>query len=139
MAAAKKQAMRFNSAKLDLSYLLEFPKAFAAWCNVCKFGEFKYNRGNFKIGGKPDLEYYQSALRHMQDAFTAMNEGDEDGQFDADSGLHHIAHAAWNMLALLELNAEKHMRFDSQAEFLEHCRETAERYAKEKAKAQGGK
>jgi hypothetical protein len=121
----KKKALRFNQGKLDLSYMLEFPRAMALFCNICTFGEHKYERGNFKLGGKPDLEYYKSLMRHIQDAFDADAES-----WDDDSGLHHLGHAMWNIAALIQLNLkdEDTMRFGSQAEFMEYCKETQEKY-----------
>lgn len=123
------KAMRFNEGKPDLTYLLEFPRAMALFCNICKFGEHKYGRGNFKRGGKPDLEYYQSAMRHLQAAYAGED-------FDADSGLHHLGHAIWNFITLIEINEHETMRFDSFEDFMKYCQETGEKYRAQREKAE---
>jgi len=91
------EAARMNEGKPELGYLLEFPTAIEAFARVKMLGAAKYERGNWKKGGKPDNEYLDACLRHM----TAFANGEE---FASDSGCHHLAHAAWNLFALLELN-----------------------------------
>lgn len=90
-------AARMNEGKPELGYILEFPTALEAFARVKMLGAAKYNRGNWKKGGKPDNEYLDACLRHLT-AFVS-------GEFYAqDSGCSHLAHATWNLMALQELN-----------------------------------
>jgi len=92
-------ALRANQGKPLLSFILDFPKALTAFCRVKEVGGIKYKIDNWKAGGKPDREYLDAALRHM----LAFKGGK---QFSGDTGCHHLAHAAWNLFALLELNVK---------------------------------
>ena len=93
------KALRFNEGKPELGRLLEFGSALDKLVKVMEQGAVKYADGNWLLGGKPDREYIDSALRHMQ----AFSSGED---FDPDIGTHHLAHAAWNLLALLRLNLD---------------------------------
>jgi hypothetical protein len=68
-----------------------------AIARVKEMGAIKYNDGNWRLGNKPDDEYWNSMFRHLGYIF-----GGED--YDPDTGCLHLAHAVWNMCALLELN-----------------------------------
>lgn len=88
---------RNNAGKVELDYILEFPTPVEAFCRVKEHGAAKYERGNWRKGGKPDHEYTSACLRHIL-AFKR-------GEFYADdSGCAHLAHAIWNLMALMELN-----------------------------------
>jgi hypothetical protein len=50
--------------------------------------------------------------------------------------LHHLGHALWNLLTVLELEVEDLMRFESQAEFIKHCEEVRERFKAKREAAQ---
>lgn len=92
-------AARDNSGKPQMGFVLDFPIAMEALCRVKELGAVKYERDNWKKGGKPDAEYYDAAMRHL---FAAKR-----GELCADdSGCLHLAHAAWNILALIELNVK---------------------------------
>ncbi len=81
------KAMRFDGGKIDRSYQLAFPRAMALLCNVCTYGEYKYGRDNYRAGGKGDLEYFKCGMRHVQEAFAAMQYPDyADQVFDSESG-----------------------------------------------------
>lgn len=90
-------AARMNEGKPELGYLLEFPTAVEAFARVKMLGAAKYERGNWKKGGKPDNEYIDACLRHLM-AFVSGE------TFASDSGCPHLAHAIWNLFALMELN-----------------------------------
>jgi hypothetical protein len=92
------EALRFNSDKPMMSYFMRsFPKMTEAVARVKEMGAIKYNDGNWRLGNKPDDEYWNSMFRHLNYIF--------DGEdYDNDTGCLHIAHAVWNMCALLELN-----------------------------------
>lgn len=90
-------AARMNNGKPQLSFLLQFPTAVEAFARVKELGAIKYERDNWQLGGKPDWEYLDACLRHVM-AFMS-------GEYYAeDTGCPHLAHAAWNLFALQELN-----------------------------------
>lgn len=61
---------------------------------VSEFGNRKYHYRNFLITpGMKWSDVYESLLRHLL-AFWAGDETDEE------SGLHHLLHAAWNLMVL---------------------------------------
>jgi len=91
-------ALRYNEDKPRVDYILLFPNALAALARVMEFGASKYEDGNWQKGEKPDREYLGSCMRHLLKRFG------KDQAYDDDSGCSHIAMAAWNLLALLELN-----------------------------------
>lgn len=93
-------AARMNTGKPELDFILDFPIALEAFCRVKELGAAKYERDNWKQGGKPDSEYLAAALRHM----VAHRSGE---LFAGDSGCLHLAHAMWNMAAAIELNVKK--------------------------------
>lgn len=135
---SKPKAMRFNKAKPDLSYTLEFGQANFLHALNCMFGEAKYDRGNWRAGDFPAHELFACAQRHEQHAYDHLVLGKGDG-IDEDSGLHALAGAMWNLkvLAELYLSPEDLMRFKSMEEFIDHCNETRERYAKTRADYKG--
>jgi len=95
------EALRYNDTKPELHRVMDFGSALEKVAKVMEMGAIKYEDGNWLQGGKPDAEYLDSALRHIL-AFQDL--GQE--EYDTDSGCHHLAHAAWNMLALLRLNRD---------------------------------
>jgi hypothetical protein len=106
-------ALRDNAGKPELSYILDLRHALEALAAVFSQGAIKYERGNWKKGGKPDEEYLDSALRHI---FKARTE-----DYDEETGCLHAAHAVWNLMALIELNYTRLRALDpdfDQAAFL---------------------
>lgn len=144
--AVEKKAMRFDSGKIDLTYLLEFPQATQLLSLICMYGEYKYNRGNFKLGGKPDIEYFKSGMRHLQEFYTAWAPGEGTGSgngediFDTESGLNHLGHVVWNLMTFIELNlpANALMTYADMAEFQEHLNAVREKFAENRKEAQNG-
>ena len=90
------KAERHNEGKPELDYILEFPKTLICIANVMSQGATKYSVDNWKKGGKPNSEYYSACLRHL---LRARKE-----EVDKESGQYHIAHAIWNLMAMMELN-----------------------------------
>ena len=89
--------MRFNEGKPPLDYILDFPRAQEALARVMEYGASKYEKDNWKRGGKPDQEYLGACMRHIM-------RHKAEGDFDSESGCLHLAHAVWNLMALIELN-----------------------------------
>lgn len=93
-------AARMNGGKPQMDFLLDFPIFAEALCRVMELGAEKYDRDNWKLGGKPDSEYLGAAIRHLM----AHKSGE---LYADDSGCLHLAHAAWNLMALIELNVKE--------------------------------
>lgn len=74
----------------------EFPHALLEVVKVATFGARKYVRGNWVHVGNAQERYMDALHRHL-----LAHHGGE--QCDEESGLTHLAHAAWNVLALLEM------------------------------------
>lgn len=73
-----------------------FPKAVMAIGAVIKFGAKKYpNPNNWKMNEDIINRYFDSAIRHACKHFDGYEK-------DEETGLPHLVHAAWNMLAILE-------------------------------------
>lgn len=49
----------------------------------------------------PDIEYIDAALRHCLEVMEAMKKKDPSLMLDAESGLHHAAHAACDLMFIL--------------------------------------
>lgn len=62
--------------------------------DVGAYGEEKYDTYNF-LKGLPVSDTLDSAMRHI-DAFQDPDQSD----YDEESGLHHLFHAAWNLLII---------------------------------------
>lgn len=88
------QAMRHNTGKVQLSYVLDFPNAIAAFSRVCEFGANKYERHNWKKG-LPVSKTMDSTLRHL----VQFQKGEDR---DDESKCLHLAHAMWNIMAMME-------------------------------------
>lgn len=110
---------KLDDGKPDASLLGMFGKALLAVSAVGTFGARKYTRGGW-VSVPDGFQRYTAALwRHL------LGEGYEAA--DADSGLPHEAHAAWNALARLEIKLredpsilkEIKVRLANQADFLD--------------------
>lgn len=74
----------------------EFPHALREVARVATFGARKYVRGNWVYVENAQERYSDALHRHL-----LAHYGGE--KCDAESGISHFAHAAWNLLALLEM------------------------------------
>jgi hypothetical protein len=73
-----------------------FPRALLEVAKVAGHGEKKYTRGGWRHVPNAQNRYADAASRHILRRYI-------DGELDDDSGLYHLSHAAWNLLAVLEL------------------------------------
>lgn len=80
-----------------------FPDALKAVAEVSAFGAEKYNvpywDKNWKRVEDAEGRYKDALLRHVMDMDSTT--------LDPESGLRHLAHAAWNALAVLQLELER--------------------------------
>ncbi len=90
-----KKADRFNSSKVEFDDLPLLGLVEVA--RVGSYGRRKYAKHNWR-GEAPTSQYLNCALRHI---FKYMYGEIHDGE----SSFKHIAHAAWNLLTLLEKEA----------------------------------
>ena len=96
-------AAKHDAGKLPIGrgFMDYFPNAIEGIAEVSQFGYDKYGAW----GGWRDVpdaygRYKDALMRHL----TAAAAGE---MADPESGLQHLAHAAWNILALIELSVEK--------------------------------
>jgi hypothetical protein len=75
--------------------LLDFSRALEAVADVGTFGANKYTRGGWQTVPQGEQRYMDALMRHL---LKMQRE-----ELDPDSGLDHLAHLAWNALAVLEL------------------------------------
>lgn len=92
---AEGAARRFNQDKV--AYHMMPPYALEQVCRVFMMGREKYDEDNWRTGeGLSRIGCYNSLQRHVQ----AWLAGED---LDPESHLSHMAHAAWNALAIMEL------------------------------------
>jgi len=95
----QRNAARDNAHKAPLGELGWFDWSPLAW--HCHIGRKKYpdvdGKPNWILGGKPDSEYIDAALRHLM----KMAQGETR---DSETGTLHAAAVQWNMGALVTLN-----------------------------------
>lgn len=87
---------KLDQGKMKAHLLQDFARALWAVGEVGTFGAAKYSEGGWQHADNGVDRYHAAFLRHW------MKAGYED--LDPDSGLCHLAHAAWNLLATLELS-----------------------------------
>lgn len=78
--------------------LLDFGHALEGVAKVGTMGAAKYSRGGWQQVPNGQQRYMDAALRHL------LKHGQGETH-DPESGLAHIAHATWNLLAIAELDA----------------------------------
>jgi len=88
---------KFDSDKPDVGLVFEdFPRALLEVAKVATFGTEKYARHNWLTVENAEQRYASALGRHI----LKHAKGEI---LDDDSELPHLAHAAWNALAVLEL------------------------------------
>lgn len=92
--------MKYDKGKLQAGILFEdFPLALKEVMNVATFGAQKYARSSWKTVPNARQRYGDALVRHQIE----MNLEDK----DPESNILHLAHFAWNALALLQLKIEE--------------------------------
>ena len=86
-------ASRNNKGKPQLHHILYFQAALNELAKVCEFGCSKYSKHNWEEGANW-TSAMDSALRHISKWINKK-------ELDDESDLPHLAHAAWNILAVL--------------------------------------
>lgn len=84
-----------DAGKVKAGVIADFGLALLAVAEVGTHGADKYTRGGWQHVPNGQERYTDAMWRHL------LKAGQE--EFDRDSGLSHAAHAAWNALAVLEL------------------------------------
>lgn len=85
--------------------LLDFSRALQSVVDVGTYGAKKYTRTGWATVPEGSQRYLDAMMRHL----LAMDV-DPDG-LDKETGLPHLAHVAWNALAVLELQARRKETF----------------------------
>lgn len=81
--------------------LIEVPRASVRLSEALSYGEGKYGRGNWRNVPEGSDRYLAATLRHL----TAHASGEK---VDDESGLSHLAHAAANIMFLLDADDVNH-------------------------------
>lgn len=90
-----------DTGKIPVGLLFEsFPRALLEVAKVAGYGERKYTRGGWVTVPQGEYRYADAEGRHLLNQYI---EGDK----DPESELLHLAHKAWNALAVLELKLRK--------------------------------
>lgn len=87
---------KLDGGKIRADLLLDFRHALREVARVSTFGAQKYAPGSWLHVPDGEVRYRAARLRHQ------LEEGEDD-----DSGLLHLAHEAWNILAELELRLRR--------------------------------
>lgn len=87
---------KLDAGKQYAGVLLDFAHALSAVADVGTMGANKYSRGGWKSVPNGPQRYLDAALRHL------LKHGQGETR-DPESGLTHLAHATWNLLAIAEL------------------------------------
>ena len=94
-----------DKAKPMAGVLLDFSRALQTVVDVGTYGAKKYTRRGWEQVEDAETRYLDAMMRHL----LAMDV-DPDG-LDKETGLPHLAHVAWNALAVLELQARRKETF----------------------------
>ena len=94
-----------DNGKPMAGVLLDFSRALQTVVDVGTYGAKKYTRTGWATVPEGSQRYTDAMMRHL----LAMDV-DPDG-LDKETGLPHLAHVAWNALAVLELQARRKETF----------------------------
>lgn len=94
-----------DAGKIQPSIVLgDFSRALTEVCVVGEFGIQKYSAGNWLLVEDAKKRYEDALLRHWLES--------KNIKIDHDSKRLHIAHVAWNALAVLELELREQEKLD---------------------------
>lgn len=91
-----------DAGKCLAGVLHDFSLALQDIADIGSFGAKKYTRGGWQSVPDAETRYFDAMWRHL------LKSRHED--LDPDSGLPHLAHMAWNLLAVLELQGRDALR-----------------------------
>jgi len=95
--------MKFDGDKLRVGLMMrDFPRALLAVSAATTLGAKKYAPSNWISVEDAEDRYADAKGRHLLEGFITPN--------DKESNLLHLAHEAWNALAVLELELRKQER-----------------------------
>jgi len=94
-----------DKAKPMAGVLLDFSRALQTVVDVGTYGAKKYTRTGWATVPEGSQRYTDALVRHL-----LAIDVDPDG-LDKETGLPHLAHVAWNALAVLELQARRKETF----------------------------
>lgn len=89
---------KLDAGKQAAGVLLDFARALGLVADVGTYGVQKYSRGGWQEVQDGPTRYLDAALRHL------LKHGAGE-HLDPDTGLPHLSHATWNLLAVVELGA----------------------------------
>jgi len=93
----EQKAMRSNSGKPLMHYILHYPRTVELLARILECGEHKYEYMNWKKGNNTDASYLDACLRHLMHFV--------DGEtHDKEYRTHHLGHAIWNLMTMFEFN-----------------------------------
>lgn len=75
----------------------DFARAFEVTAEVTTYGARKYSPSNWLRVPDKEERYHNALMRHL------LADAKAPGSVDPESGFPHLAHAAWNLLAVLEM------------------------------------
>lgn len=88
---------KLDKGKVQAAQLLsQFPRALSAVIEVAQFGANKYTLGGWQEVPEGVQRYQNAEMRHKLARWQGQ-------VYDPESGLPHMYHEAWNVLAVLEL------------------------------------
>lgn len=87
--------VKYDDGKVLGQLLGDFSRALMGVAEVGTFGAQKYTRGGWQTVPCATQRYYDALWRHL----LLANQED----CDPESGMTHLEHAAWNILAVVEL------------------------------------
>lgn len=91
--------MKYDDGKLVADIIFDdFADALEEVMKVADGGAKKYKRSSWRTIKDPSIRYQGARARHFTKSFRE--------KVDKDSKLSHLAHEAWNCLALLQLEIE---------------------------------
>lgn len=93
--SAHEAGSKLDSGKCAAGVLHDFALALQAVADIGTMGAKKYTRGGWQTVPNGEERYLDAMWRHL---LKARHE-----ELDPESGLPHLAHMAWNILAALEL------------------------------------